>query len=217
MKMNNFLNRLLVIGFGFFLVFSLVQCGSSDSAENAANEAEAMANDAMNDAGDAVDAANDAMDNAEGEVNAASPEMEKMATLSADLGIDEGSWGYDVLEYMESGEGEKEFTLDQIPYEGEELTAEGEKQLDDLASLLKQYPDLNVIVKGHSRSGDNAVEKTANKASSKARALWVQGKLGNRGVDGKQMQAKGIGGGEPLDGVDVKDMSQRRITIAFTK
>ncbi len=138
-------------------------------------------------------------------------EMEKNDGLS----FEENSWAWSIHNYLANGTGESSYTLDKISYEGEELSAEGAAQLDQLAKLLNAYPDMKVVVKGHSRLGDNAAEKTANKVSSKARALWVQGKLANRNVSGKQMKAKGIGGNELLNGVDPKDMSQRRVTIQF--
>ena len=134
---------------------------------------------------------------------------------SADgLNFEENSWAWTVQNFLANGTGSNSFTLDKIPYEGEEVSAEGKAQLDDLAALLKAYPDMKILVKGHSRVGDNMIEKKANKASSKIRALWAQGKLSNRGVSGSQMKAKGIGGDEPL-AVDPKDDSQRRITIQF--
>jgi len=131
------------------------------------------------------------------------------------LNFEENSWAWSIQNYLANGTGESSYTLDKISYEGEELSAEGAAQLDQLAKLLNAYPDMKVVVKGHSRLGDNAIEKNANKVSSKGRALWVQGKLASRSVSGKQMKAKGMGGTELLDGVDPKDMSQRRVTIQF--
>ncbi|MEM7161746.1 MAG: OmpA family protein [Bacteroidota bacterium] len=152
-------------------------------------------------------------DHAHEDADASSEEDE----TEGDLAFESGSWAWSIQNYLSKGEGSPNYNLDKIPYDGEELSAEGEEQLDNLAKLLMAYPDINVLVKGHSRLGDNAVEKTTNKATSKARALWVQAKLSNRGVSGKQMKAKGIGGDELLADIDPKDMAQRRISIEFEK
>jgi len=195
----------------------LWQCsGNHDhDAEKNTDEMVDDANDQMEDTQDQMD---DAMNGAEqNEENAkVNDDMEHTAS-DGDLNFDEGSWAWSIQHYLTSGSGENSFTLDKVPYEGDEISAEGKEQLDNLAALLKAYPDMNVLVKGHSRIGDNAIEKTTNKASSKARALWVQAKLSNRGVSGSQMKAKGIGGDELLADVDGKDMLQRRITIEFEK
>ncbi|MEM7161728.1 MAG: OmpA family protein [Bacteroidota bacterium] len=167
-------------------------------------------------AGEAMEVVDEAMENVEETMNEVSTEMEETAS-DGELSFEEGSWAWTIQDYLTTGTGSKSFTLDKVPYEGDEISAEGKAQLDNLAALLKAYPDMNVLVKGHSRLGDNAVEKTTNKATSKARALWVQAKLSNRGVSGKQMKAKGIGGDEPLADVDGKDMSQKRISIEFEK
>ena len=183
----------------------LWQCSSeTKTAEDAVDKAMTETMDTMEEVAQDAEAA----------ANEVSTEMEETAS-DGELQFDEGSWAWTIQEYLNTGNGEKSFTLDKVPYEGDEISAEGKQQLDNLAALLKAYPDMNVLVKGHSRMGDNAVEKTTNKATSKARALWVQAKLSNRGVSGSQMKAKGIGGDELLEGVDGKDMSQRRISIEF--
>jgi len=191
----------------------LWQCSGEPkkTADNAGDAMSKTAEEMGDKADEMMDDTKDMMDKAEGEVSDA---METMAT-DGDLNFDEGSWAWTIQNYLSTGSGENSFTLDKIPYDSEEVSAEGKEQLDNLAALLKAYPDMKVLVKGHSRVGDNMVEKKANKASSKIRALWAQGKLASRGVSGDQMKAKGIGGDEPLSGADGKDDSQRRISIQF--
>lgn len=190
----------------------LWQC--SGETKTAGDAADAAGDAVAEAAGDMADAAGDMADAAADAAGEVSDAMENSAT-DGDLEFDEGSWAWTIQNYLSTGSGESSFTLDKIPYDSEEVSAEGKEQLDNLAALLKAYPDMKVLVKGHSRVGDNAAEKTANKVSSKARALWAQGKLASRGVSGSQMKAKGIGGGEPLSDVDGKDMTQRRISIQF--
>ena len=180
---------------------------AGDAIAEGAENVEVMADDAADVTGDAVDAAGEAVDEA----------VQGTMTSDGERSFAKGTWAWELQDYLSNGSGEKTFTLDKLPPEGEEVSAEGKEQLDNLADLLKAYPDLAVEIQGHSRVGDGAAENTANQVSSKGRAVWVQTKLATRGVSGKQMSAKGIGGKEPMEGVDSKDISQRRITVKFTK
>lgn len=140
-----------------------------------------------------------------------------MDSKGADLGFAEGSWAAGVQDFVNSGTGSKSFTLDQIAYEGEELSADGKKQLDDLAALLKSSGDLKAEVRCHSREAKNAVGRKTKKAATKVRALWVKEKIKARGVDGSQLSANGMADEELLDGVPGDDDAQRRITVMLTK
>ena len=151
----------------------------------------------------------------EGDHDSHSDHEDHDSKYSDELDFDEDSWAWLINEFLAKGEGNSSFTLNKIPFEGDELDIEGKEQLDQLAAILKAYPDANVTIKGHSRSGDNVAEKTTNKTVTNGRAFFVKERLKSRGVPGSQMKIKGMGGAEPLDGVDPKDMSQRRITIQF--
>lgn len=144
-------------------------------------------------------------------------DLAAMDAIGDELTFTEGTWAWKLQDYLANGYGSQKFILDKLPAEEKEVSAVGKEQLDNLAVLLKAYPDLAVEVQGHSRVGDGPSDNTTNRASSKLRAVWVQNKLAARGVSVKQMSVKGLGGNEPMKGVDGKDISQRRITVMFTK
>lgn len=213
-------NTLITSKYTAFLVamaFALASCGGDSgkttaekapAAEETAVEAETVDPHAGHDHGDGHD------HDAHGEHNS---DMDSLATLGTDLSFNEGSWAWNLQDYMDNGSGEKVFILDQIPFEGDEISVEGKQQLDDLAALLKAHEDMNIEIQGHTKEAKNAVGKTSKKATSKARALWVQTKLSLRGVSGKQMKARGLGDDSLLPGVPGDDDSQRRIAVAMSK
>jgi outer membrane protein OmpA-like peptidoglycan-associated protein len=144
-------------------------------------------------------------------------DMEMMDSKGTDLGFAEGSWAWSLQDFMDNGSGTKTFILDKIPFEGEEISVEGNQQLDDLAALLKAHPDMMAEVQAHTPAADNAIGRTAKKTASTARAAWVQLKLKTRGVDGKQLSSKGYADEMLLENLDPKDEAQKRLAIVINK
>ena len=145
-------------------------------------------------------------------------DMDAMESKGTDLGFEEGSWAWTLEDYFNNGSSESQmFTLDQVAYEGDELSDLGEKQLDDLATFLKAHPDNGIILRCHSREASNAAGRAAKMTGTKIRAVWVQEKLKARGADGKQIDAKGVADSYLLEGIDGKDEAQNRITIEVKK
>gem|GEM_PF-6289978 len=148
----------------------------------------------------------------------ATESVDKMEGKDAGVDFAEGSWGHGILDYMDSGSGSKTFDLDKITQDkGEDLTPEADQQLDDLAALLKSHPDMTCELQAHSKEAKNAVGKKTKKAGTSIRAEWVKLKLKAKGVEGKQINAKGYGDESLMSGVAGDDDSQRRLTVMFTK
>jgi len=82
---------------------------------------------------------------------------------------------------------------------------------------LNAYPDVNAEVQGHTTAAKNAVGRTKKKATSKARAFWVQQKLKGMGVEGKKLSSKGYADENLLSGIAEDADGQKRITIRFDK
>jgi hypothetical protein len=157
-------------------------------------------------------------DHGDAEGHSHGDDMDAMDSKGTDLGFEEGSWGWALEDYFNNGASESQmFTLDQVAYEGDELSDLGEKQLDDLATFLKAHPDNGIILRCHSREASNAAGRAAKMTGTKIRAVWVQEKLKARGADGKQIDAKGVADSYLLEGVDGKDDAQNRITIEVKK
>ncbi len=208
------LPRLAVIACLSVGILTWTACGSETVVDETADTAKEKMDDAAaaGDAADTDDAATDA-------ALEAATEGDATAGGDGELGFAQDSWGWNIYNFMETGSGSQSFNLDKIPL-GEdeaEASAEGKKQLDDLAAILKAYPDMTCEVQGHTKEAKNPVGRTAKQVWSKGRALWVQGKLAARGVDGSQMKAKGYADKQLIEGVPGDDDSQRRVVVVFTK
>jgi len=192
-------------------VLSMALFTQCDEAKKAGNETvkatKDLANDTKEVVKDAVDTTKDAVDDV---TDAANEAVDGMTAKAGDLSFEAGSWADGVLKGITSGN-TTTFTLDQIPFEGEELSDAGKQQLDNLAEILKANPEWSIEVQGHTAA------PTKKLANGFARAKWVQLKMNTRGITGKQISAKGYGAEDLLAGVAPESEEQKRITIALTK
>ena len=129
----------------------------------------------------------------------------------------EGTWEYDVLDFMESKEMSMIFELDKVPFEGDELPTDAEEQLDHLSDISLAFTELHLEVKAHTTAASNKVERTAKKATSKARALWVSTKLNFKGLPTERLSSTGMADEELLEDVAPDDKKQKRIVARLTK
>jgi hypothetical protein len=144
-------------------------------------------------------------------------DMESMSSLPADMIFVEGSVEYSIKDFIENGTGEQVFVLDKIPLEGEEVSLEGNEQLDKLAALLKANPEVMCEVQAHTPKAKNAVGAAGKKTWSKARAMWVKAKLNVRGADGDQLTTQGYGDEQLLADLDPEADGQKRISLLLKK
>lgn len=211
MDKNTFkLSRFAVLALVAVGLITWSSCGSETAVEETTDTVIEGAEDA---AGDAASEAAEAIDEATG--------ADASATEGAnDLSFDEGSWGWNIYNYMETGNGSMTFNLDKIPLgddDAEEASAEGKKQLDDLAAILNAYPDMRCEVQGHTKKAKNPIGAKAKQAWSGVKATWVKEKLKARGASGDQIDAKGYGDQMLLTDVAEDDDSQRRVVVVFNK
>lgn len=166
----------------------------ADAAGDAAEAVEGAAGDVAEAAGDAAGDAAEAVEGAAGDA---------AATASA-------SWSAGLDEWVTGGSGVKTITLDGIAGEGE-LSAEGQAQLNLIATVLENNEGVSAVIKGHTP----ADQKIGN---GKPRAVWTKAKLimGHDAV-GSRISTEGAGSKEPIEGVDANDPSQKRITVSFSK
>jgi len=69
------------------------------------------------------------------------------------------------------------------------------KNLDYLASILKEYPDHKLLIEGHT---DSTGPEDYNQALSEERAYAVMGYLISKGLDPEMMEARGYGETRPV-------------------
>lgn len=115
---------------------------------------------------------------------------------------------------------EKWFRFDNIQFthgSSTELTPESYKQLDNIAAILKAYPDIKVKIGGYTdKTGDAQV----NKKISQERANTIRNILGKNGVTSQVVDAEGYGdefAQYPADAPDSDRASDRKISIRLVK
>ena len=75
-------------------------------------------------------------------------------------------------------------------FDSEELSSDAEALLDEVAARLQQYPDVNLLVEGHTdASGDEAYNLDLSQRRAQAAADYLIGK----GVDASRLQVEGLG------------------------
>lgn len=88
--------------------------------------------------------------------------------------------------------------LDYVFFEtdSDELDDRSQFELDNVAVLMKKYPDVNVELSGHT---DNTGDPEANLELSQARAVAVQNYLINIGISADRLLAVGYGETRPME------------------
>lgn len=92
---------------------------------------------------------------------------------------------------------DKTLTLNYINFEtgAAALTADSRYELDNLVTALNAYPDMRILVGGHT---DNTGDPAENLALSQQRAAAVVKYLTDRGIDAARLRAAGYGDTKPL-------------------
>lgn len=100
-------------------------------------------------------------------------------------------------------------------YDKSDLTSTAQANLDKLVTILKDYPDTNIEVQGHtdSKGSDNY-----NMKLSERRASAVSAYLRNKGVASSRLTTKGYGETAPVadNGSDDGRAQNRRVTFLIT-
>lgn len=92
------------------------------------------------------------------------------------------------------------------------VDTDGRSTLEDVASVLNDYPKTAVVVQGHT---DSTGSEEHNQNLSERRASSVRGYLVSRGVDADRLAAIGMGEGYPVSSNDSESGRQqnRRVDI----
>ncbi len=100
-------------------------------------------------------------------------------------------------------------------YDKSDLTSSAEANLDKLVTILKEYPDTNIEVQGHTDSNGS---DDYNMKLSERRASEVSAYLRGRGVAGSRLTTKGYGEIAPVadNGSDEGRAQNRRVTFLIT-
>jgi outer membrane protein OmpA-like peptidoglycan-associated protein len=100
-------------------------------------------------------------------------------------------------------------------YDRSDLNPSSQDNLDKLVKVLKEYPDTNIEVQGHT---DSKGSEDYNMGLSERRASAVSNYLVNRGVAGSRVVTKGYGESAPVaDNTSDDGRAQnRRVTFLIT-
>jgi outer membrane protein OmpA-like peptidoglycan-associated protein len=100
-------------------------------------------------------------------------------------------------------------------YDKSDLNTSAETNLDKLINVLKEYPETNIEVQGHT---DNKGSDTYNQGLSERRATAVAAFLKNRGINSSRVTTKGYGENAPVvdNSTDDGRAQNRRVTFLIS-
>ena len=109
---------------------------------------------------------------------------------------------------------EKWFDFDRLLFDTDAATLQpaSQEQLENVANILKAYPNAHVRIGGYT---DNTGDAAANVKLSQARADSVMAELAKLGVSADRMEAKGYGAEHPVADNSTEDGRQanRRVSL----
>lgn len=96
-----------------------------------------------------------------------------------------------------------------------ELTPSSIRSVDELASILKKYPDTDVLVEGHT---DDKGSDDYNKSLSEKRANSVSNYLASKNITSSRLKTVGYGENQPIATNDTEEgrSQNRRVTFVIT-
>jgi OmpA-OmpF porin, OOP family len=134
------------------------------------------------------------------------------------LSVPQGSINYQLANYLSGSDpAPRTFLFDHMNFEqaSTSLTPESVATVDNLASILKAYPNVSAQLAGYT---DNTGDPQSNRALSQSRADAVKGILVNQGVSAKRIMTVGMGEDHPVASNDTEQgrASNRRLELTVT-
>jgi outer membrane protein OmpA-like peptidoglycan-associated protein len=136
------------------------------------------------------------------------------------LSVPEGSINYNLARYLgDASQGApKTFVFDHMNFESAttQLTPDSTQTLQNLALVMKAYPNANFQIVGHT---DNTGTADANQKLSQDRADAVKASLANSGISADRLTTAGFGQDKPIASNDTEDgrAKNRRIELTVTQ
>lgn len=114
---------------------------------------------------------------------------------------------------------EKWYTFDHVNFKtgSTNQLESGAEQLDNLAKILKAYPDAKIKVGGYT---DKTGKEEVNQKISQARAEFIKAELAKKGVGAQVVSAEGYGSKfatVPAEASDAERAADRKMAVRFTK
>ncbi len=112
----------------------------------------------------------------------------------------------------------KAFNLDKLIFstDSADLGAEGRQQLQEVAGILKAFPNVQIRLHGHA---DNSGDRASNKILSSSRAAVVKEELTKLGVAANRMSTDSFSASQPIasNATEGGRQKNRRVEIAITR
>ncbi len=203
-----------------------------DAAGNVVDAAGNAIGKTVDAAGNAVDAAGKTIGNVAGGIVDASGNVvnafgEAIGNFfSSDLpngtklNIPEGGFEDNFLSYIKDGKMEagKYYAFDRLYFNtgSSSLDANSMNQIENVAAIMKAYPKVNILFRGHT---DNTGSIEGNKSLSASRALSVKNTLVEMGVASGRINTQGMGSIDPIaDNATAEGRAKnRRIDVSVVK
>lgn len=130
-----------------------------------------------------------------------------------------GSVGSQMMDFIKAGSsGEGRFRFNNLNFASGSAVIDGESRIevDNLSSILKAYPEVNIVIEGFTDSTGNA---DANVSLSQQRADAVKSRLLEAGINDSRIATKGFGAANPIgDNETIEGRAQnRRIEVLLVK
>lgn len=208
MGLFKWLVPILLVGGLIWFLLTRFACGGVETPN-----IKAAATGAMEKTTNVVAAAKDKTMNAFGAVNDAALKALDGIKFAA------GSAGSQMMAFIKGGgKGEGKFRFTNLNFASGSATIAGNSgvEVDNLASILKAYPDLKVAIEGYTDSQGNP---DSNKALSQRRADAVQAQLVAQGIDAGRITTMGFGAANPVATNDTPEgrAENRRIEVVIVK
>ena len=197
----------------------------TEAASGAAGAVADVAGDAANVAGDAAGAVAGAAGDAAGAVAGAAGDVVDGAKALATKALEgvqfaAGSVGEGMSKLLSSDENAvgKSFAFKNLNFAtgSADITDATRTEVDNLAAVLKAYPNLHIEVAGHT---DNTGNADSNKKLSLGRADSVKNLLVSLGIEPDRIKTQGLGADKPTADNGTKEgrAANRRIEVTITK
>ena len=186
---------------------------TKDMTENVVDKTAGAMGDVADAAGDAAGDVMDAVGGVFGNINeAAKAAMDKISFAA-------GSAGAQMKDYIDGGfKGDGRFTFNNLTFASGSANIAGETgtEVDNIAAILKTYPDVNINVEGYTDSSGDAAK---NVTLSESRAVAVKNRLVAAGIDASRISTKGYGAENPVASNDTPEgmAKNRRIEVTIRK
>jgi outer membrane protein OmpA-like peptidoglycan-associated protein len=212
---SGYLKWLLPLLLAAILAYFLFTKGCKDTANDLSstvNNTTESIGDAANDAGNSIaDASKSLMESARAaftNVNAEAKEALDKISFTAN------SAGKQMIDFIEGEREEAIFRFNNLTFEtgSARLDPNSGIEIDNVAAIMKTYPDVNIEVQGHT---DNTGNPDSNQQLSQARSESIKARLIAQGVAATRITTRGYGQESPIaDNNTEEGRSQnRRIEI----